>query len=171
VKRILLTGMSGTGKSAVIDELAARSYKAVDLDGNDYSEWVEFVNDPAIPGSPVEPDRDWVWREDRVQALLSTEDAALLFVSGSASNMGKFMSQFDHVILLSVPAEVILERLATRTSNSFGKRPEEVAHVLDTIETIEPLLRRAAGYEIDTRAALDSVVQAVLQISGEEGGV
>ena len=32
VKRILLTGMSGTGKSKVIGELAARGYKAVDAD-------------------------------------------------------------------------------------------------------------------------------------------
>jgi dephospho-CoA kinase len=164
VKRVLLTGMSGTGKSAVIGALAARGYKAVDLDGNDYSEWVAFVSDPSIPGTPVEPDRDWVWREDRVQELLSTEDADVLFVSGSASNMGKFIPQFDHVILLSAPAEVIVERLATRTSNSFGKRPEEVAHVLDTIETIEPLLRRAAGHEIDTRAALNDVVATVLRL-------
>ena len=32
MKRVLLTGMSGTGKSTVINELAARGYKAVDID-------------------------------------------------------------------------------------------------------------------------------------------
>ena len=32
MKRVLLTGMSGTGKSAVIRELAARGYKAIDGD-------------------------------------------------------------------------------------------------------------------------------------------
>jgi predicted ATPase len=32
MKRVLLTGMSGTGKSTVIKELAARGYKAVDTD-------------------------------------------------------------------------------------------------------------------------------------------
>jgi hypothetical protein len=32
MKRVLLTGMSGTGKSTVINELTARGYKAVDTD-------------------------------------------------------------------------------------------------------------------------------------------
>jgi predicted ATPase len=45
VKRVLLTGMSGTGKSTLIGELAARGYKAVDLDADEWSEWVdvEFI--------------------------------------------------------------------------------------------------------------------------------
>ena len=32
MKRVLITGMSGTGKSAVIQELASRGYPAHDLD-------------------------------------------------------------------------------------------------------------------------------------------
>ena len=32
MKRVLLTGMSGVGKSAVLEELAARGYKAADTD-------------------------------------------------------------------------------------------------------------------------------------------
>ncbi len=41
MKRILLTGMSGTGKSTVIAELATRGYKAVDADGDEFSQWME----------------------------------------------------------------------------------------------------------------------------------
>jgi dephospho-CoA kinase len=33
MKRVLLTGMSGTGKSSIIDRLVALGYRAVDLDG------------------------------------------------------------------------------------------------------------------------------------------
>jgi len=117
VKRVLLTGMSGTGKSTVIGELAARGYKAVDADCDEFSEWVAFSGDAGASESPVEPDRDWVWRADRIQDLLSTEDADVLFLSGCAQNMGKFLPQFDHVVLLRAPAEVIVERLGARTNN------------------------------------------------------
>jgi shikimate kinase len=168
MKRVLLTGVSGVGKSTVIDELAARGYKAVDVDDDQFSEWVTVVDDSDTAGTPVEPGRDWVWREDRIQELLSTEDTDVLFLSGCAPNMGQFLPQFDHVILLSAPPEVIVERLRTRTNNPYGKRPDEVARVLDLVETVEPLLRNAAGHEIDTSAALDDVVATVLRLTQSE---
>lgn len=164
MKRILLTGMSATGKSTVINELAARGYKAVDADCDEFSEWVEFTGDSSLFGSPVEVDRDWVWRVDRIQDLLSTEDTDVLFLSGCAENMRKFLPQFDHVILLSAPADVIVERLRVRAGNSYGKHPNEIARVLDLVEKVEPLLRRAAGYEIDTSACLEDVVATLLQL-------
>ena len=159
--------MSGTGKSSVIRELAGQGYKAMDADSPEYSEWVEVPGDTSVLGSPEWGSRDWVWREDRVQALLSTEDADVLFVSGCAANMGKFLPRFNHVVLLSAPAEVIVERLATRTTNTYGKRPEEVAGTLELIETIEPRLRRVADHEIDSSAPLDEVVAILLRIAGE----
>ena len=162
MKRILLTGMSGTGKSTVIGALAARGYKAVDADSDVFSAWVEVSDDAEVPGSPVEPDRDWVWHEDRMQDLLDTEDADVLFVSGCAPNMGKFLHQFDHVVLLRAPVDVIVARLGTRTNNPYGKHPDEVARVLQLLQTVEPLLRRAAGHEIDTSASLDEVVATLL---------
>jgi shikimate kinase len=164
MKRILLTGLSGTGKSTVIDELAARGYKAVDLDSEEYSEWIPYTPTSATD-IPVEPTRDWVWREDRVQELLLTNNADVLFVSGCAVNMGKFLSQFDHVILLSAPAQVIVDRLTNRTNNQYGKQPEEMERVLAQIETVEPLLREASGHEINTSAAIKEVIVRVLQIT------
>jgi shikimate kinase len=156
--------MSGTGKSTVIRELGRRGYKAVDADCDEFSEWVEVSGDVGASDSPVESGRDWVWREDRIQDLLSTEDADVLFLSGCAQNMGKFLSQFDHVVLLSAPPDVIVERLAVRTNNPYGKHPDQVARVLGLLETVEPLLRRAAGHEIDTGARLDDVVATVLRL-------
>ena len=164
MKRMLLTGMSGTGKSTVIGELAARGYKAVDADGDEFSHWVEVEGSADPFGSTVEVGRDWVWREDRIQDLLSTQDSEVLFLSGCAENMPKFFPQFDHIVLLSAPAEVIVRRLRSRTTNPYGKHPDEIARVLGLVESVEPLLRRVAGHEIDTSAPLEAVVAAILRL-------
>jgi shikimate kinase len=164
MKRILLTGMSGTGKTTLIGELVARGYKAVDADCDEYSEWVASTSTSSAVGSPVERGRDWVWREDRMHALLAIEDTGVLFVSGCAANMGQFLPQFDQVVLLSAPTDVIVERMATRTTNRYGKRLDEVARVLSLVDEVEPLLRRAAGVEIDTSAPLEEVVAILLRL-------
>lgn len=166
MKRILITGMSGTGKSTVIEALAARGYKAIDADAEGLSGMVDAPEDELTgPG----PGKDWVWREDRIQELLSTEDADILFVAGTSPNQGTFYPQFDHVILLSAPAEVIVERLSTRTNNPFGKRPGELERTLQILEDIEPLLRKGADHEVDTTAPVGDVVAAILRIAGEHG--
>ena len=150
---MLITGMSGTGKSTVLAALAARGYKTVDTD---YGDWHEWAN--GVEGG------DWVWREERIQALLSTEDAEALFVSGTVSNQHKFYPQFDHVVLLSAPTPVIVDRLARRTNNPYGKSPAELAEVLGYIETVEPLLRRGATAEVDTSWPVDEVVERIVRL-------
>ncbi len=138
MKRVLLTGMSGTGKSTLIRELAARGYKAIDTDTDDWSAWVDVTGAFEQFGSKAES--DWVWREDRIQCLLSTDDADVVFVSGCKTNQTKFYGQFDHIVLLSAPAQVIIERLAARTTNPYGKHPDELARVL-RLQRSEPSSR------------------------------
>ena len=150
MKRILLTGMSGTGKSTLIQELGARGYKSIDMDEPGWSEF--------------SADGDWIWREDRVAELLAVEDSEVLFISGCAENQVRFYPQFDHIILLSAPADVLVERLMTRTNNPYGKRPEELADVLFYVETVEPLLRRGATQEVDASAPLEKVLDTVLSL-------
>ncbi len=151
MKRILLTGMSGTGKSTLIAALAARGYAAVDMDEPGWSEHA--------------PDGDWVWREDRVQEFLDHAAGDALFVGGCATNQVRFYPQFDAIVLLSAPASVLIERLATRTNNPYGKRPDELAEVLGYLETVEPLLRRGATHEIDTSAPFEDVLATVLRVA------
>lgn len=169
MKCILITGISGVGKSSVIVELLQLGYKAVDLDQETYSEWVAVTDDSNTPGEPVEPDRDWVWQEGKVRTLLATEDANTLTVSGTAANMGQFLPEFNHVILLSAPADLIAQRLKGRTGNAYGKHPDEVARVLDLKHSVEPLLRKASGHEIVTTTPLQDVVDKVVEIIESDG--
>jgi broad-specificity NMP kinase len=81
VRRVLITGMSGTGKSSVIRELSRLGLRAIDTDWD--PEWER----PTAEG-------EWIWREDRIQALLADEDTDLLVVSACVSNQGRFYDSF-----------------------------------------------------------------------------
>jgi shikimate kinase len=151
VKRVLLTGMSGTGKSSVIHALAARGYQAIDADDG----WCE----PLADGRQR-------WREDAIERLLDTQDAEVLFVAGCEENQVRFHPRFDLIILLSAPAEVLAGRLASRTNNPFSKSPGELERVLADLRAVEPRLRSAADHEIRTTMPLNDVVTEVLRLAG-----
>jgi NAD(P)-dependent dehydrogenase (short-subunit alcohol dehydrogenase family) len=153
---VLVTGMSGTGKSAALAELARRGHRVVDTDYGGYSE--------EVPSSDA-GGSEQLWREDRIDALLDEDDDGALFISGCVSNQGTFYPRFDAVVLLSAPADVILARVGSRETNEFGKSDAERDRILDDLAKVEPLLRSGATAEIDTRVPLDEVVNALERIA------
>lgn len=166
MKRVLITGMSGTGKSAVVQELLARGYRAFDLDTPDWSHWVD--TDPSDPFTPAKG-KDWIWREDRVRALLSESTEGSLFISGCAENMSRLLPLIDLVILLSAPVDTIMERLKQRPIDGYGHTGDQREKVAYLTATIEPLLRRIADREIDTTRSVQATADEVLKISGRRG--
>lgn len=129
MSRILLTGMSGAGKTTLLDELARRGHRTVDTD---YDGW-------ELSGA--------LWDEPRMDELLDAHDAVV--VSGTAENQGRFYDRFEHVVLLSAPVEVLIERIARRTNNPYGQSEAQQADVRRHVREVEPLLRRGATLELD----------------------
>ena len=145
--RVLVTGMSGTGKSSALRALAAQGHRTVDTDSSRWSRW---------------EGTDWIWREDTMSSLLATNDT--VFVAGCKSNQGRFYPRFHHIVLLSAPASVLLARIAARTDNPYGKSPAERAEILANLAAVEPLLRATCTLEIDATAPLDDVVRQLAEL-------
>jgi shikimate kinase len=129
--------------------LRVRGHRTVDTDTDGWCRWVRLPD-----GS-----RDWVWREQAMTDLLANHDQGNLFLAGCKTNQGEVYPLLDHVVLLSAPAEVLLARIAERTNNPYGKRPEERTAILHHLATVEPLLRESASMEIDATAPIERVVQ------------
>jgi adenylate kinase family enzyme len=155
VRRVLVTGMSGTGKSAALAELAKRGFEVVDTDVGGWTEWSD-------------EEGGYVWREARVAELLDRERDVSLYVSGTVSNQGRFYSHFDAVVLLSAPTDVLLRRIESRITNSHGKSADERALVLEHLAEVEPLLRATCTHELDASRPLEEVVAQLAAIGGTD---
>ena len=139
--RVLLTGMSGAGKTSVLDELRRREWLTVDTD---YDGW-------ELP--------DGTWDEERMATLLATEPDVV--VSGTVSNQGRFYDRFEHVVLLSAPVEVLLERVSRRTNNPYGTTEQQRSEIVEYTRSVEPRLRATATVELDGRRPVSELADVV----------
>jgi broad-specificity NMP kinase len=144
MSNVLVTGMSGTGKSSALAELGRRGYRVVDTGEQGWREYHEVI------GSSDELHRgEWLWVEERITGLLNSDDGRSLFIEGCVRNQSKFYDRFNAVVLLSAPADVILDRVTRRTTNNYGQTPLERAMILDDLARVEPLLREGCTHELD----------------------
>jgi shikimate kinase len=157
MRRILVTGMSGTGKSSVLEKLRLLGFQTVDTDERDWTEWSEA-------------DGGYVWREERIAELLADDEGPSLYVSGTVSNQDRFYDRFDAVVLMCAPADVLLSRIENRTTNPYGKTAAQRDLVLRHLAEIEPLLRRTCTHEIDATQPLAEVVAQLAEL-GREGSI
>lgn len=133
--------MSGAGKSTVLRELARRGHQTIDTD---YDGWT-------LP--------DGRWDETRMAALLAARDEVV--VSGTVENQGVFYHRFDHIVLLSAPLAVLLERVTTRSNNPYGRTAAHRAEIERYVDEVGPLLRRGATVELDSRRPVDELTDIV----------
>ena len=142
--RVLLTGMSGAGKTSVLDELRRRGHLAVDTD---YDGWVSS---------------NGRWDEPRMDQLLASTSSVV--VSGTVENQIDFYDRFEHVVLLSAPLDVLIQRVSSRTNNPYGGAAEQRAEIAEYVETVEPRLRRGATVELDGRRPVSELADAIEEL-------
>lgn len=154
---MLVTGMSGSGKSTALAGLSRRGHRVVDTDEPG---WIVEAH---TAGGP-EP----VWDLEQIKTLIDGHQTGCLFIAGCVANQGLVYDRFDAVVLLSAPADVILDRVADR-ANPFGSTAEDRTKIANDLAAFEPLLRAGCDREIVTTAPVDEVVATLEQIASAAG--
>lgn len=149
---VLLTGMSGVGKSTALVGLADCGWGTVDADE------AVLVDEHA--------DRTAL-RLAELRAVLGQAPAGRPFaVAATGEGQGELYPLVDHVVLLTAPWPVLADRLVARTGNDFGKGPGEADRVRADQEAYEPLIRAGADLVLDTSALTpDEVVGRIAALA------
>jgi len=136
VSLIAVCGIPGAGKSTVSAHLKAIGLDAWDTDEDGFADWREG-------GSklPVAEPADWhdeeatrgieyCVRRDRVEELRRRAVGKIVYLCGFAGGEDEYRDLFDLMILIAVDNDTLSHRLATRTTNNYGKAAHERESIL-----------------------------------------
>lgn len=168
---VWVTGVSGSGKSSVCASLKALGHRAVDADWEGYNRWVhrhtrEVVRDPPypVPSGWLET-YGWEIDPERVVTLAEEVKPTVALLFGSVENEVKVWDYFDLVICLVIDEETLGHRLAARTTNPFGKHPDQLAAALLWNQTMEARYCRYGAAIIDATRPLEAVAEDVVALA------
>lgn len=159
---VLITGLSGVGKSSVLEPLRERGWRVVDADEDG------LVDE--------HPDRTDLRLAELDAILRHPHDGRPLAVAAAGEGQQELYPLVDHVVALTAPWPVLEERLASRNTNPFGQDPVERERVRTDLETFGPLILRGADLVIDTsEETVEQVAARIDELRGptadtDEGG-
>jgi hypothetical protein len=165
---VWVTGNSGVGKSTVCALLKSLGELALDADWEGYSHWVDRTSGQVAADPPYPVPAGWLerfaWRISRakVEALATRARDKTAFLCGSAENEVDVRDLFDLVVCLVADNQTLRDRLQGRTTNAFGKNPEELAAALGANDSAESAYRRLGATIIDGRRPAAEATSAIL---------
>lgn len=165
--KILITGVAGTGKSTVLQELQKRNFSGLGIDETPgLSYWVNKqhgfqIVERADFTEEFLAEHDWICDVDLVEAIL-TNSSKPVFLCGSADNIEHCMKLCDMVFLLQCPVEVSLERIISRVGNKYGKSEAAQAALRSYQQVYNEQCLALGAISIDATQPVEKVVEDML---------
>jgi len=136
--KYLITGVAGTGKTAVTDELARRGWRAYSTDEMPEVTQLEDLRTGEFmvkDGRPIDFKKyGWNWQEAGLTKLLAR--AEKVFIGASVSNLHDFCHLFESIFVLSLDEATLKDRLSSRDKDDdYGKHPDDLARIFQVMET------------------------------------
>ncbi|MEI7810745.1 MAG: AAA family ATPase [bacterium] len=168
MKKIYITGISGTGKSAIAEELNKKGIYTIDVDSDKHNlcswknkETKENVYFEYGMGLDWMEDHGWYCDIEKLKGMLNVPEDIIVVV-GLTTNQNEYLNLFDKVFLLQCSEETFLNRLKTRTSNDFGKHPLEENYILNMYKDLEKDLIEKGAIAINAEGPIETVVGSII---------
>lgn len=164
--KYLITGVAGSGKSAIAKELRRRGYAAYDTEvGFSY-----YVNKHSREKAvyPANPNLQWYDAHERVfdekilENLFKKHADETLFICSITANQKKYYSEFDKIFLLTAPDKILAKRIEQRTDNHFGKHPLELQRIISRHQDFDEELKAVGAEVIDSTRPIQEVANHIL---------
>ncbi|MEK7542552.1 MAG: AAA family ATPase [Patescibacteria group bacterium] len=169
-KAILVTGVTGSGKSVVSEYLNNLGYEAYDIEEIE-GMFAMYRKDTkeVFEGYENTPEKiknaDWICDVGKLKELLNKQKSDLAFYCGVASNMDDIIPLFDKMILLKADSETIMKRLASREgTDKMGATEESREMVLDWKDWWESEIEKKGAIVIDANGSVEDVTRRILDI-------
>ncbi len=162
--------MSGVGKSTIREELQKRGFEAHDTDEDDITTWHNNKTGQPTHRPDAIEDRTKEWYEDhnwmmsltKVQELAKLAMKKPIFLCGITSNDKDLWDLFDKAICLTVDEATLKHRLVTRTTNDFGKSPDELANILSWHKESEENYKKMGAIMLDATQPPFRIVNQII---------
>ncbi len=168
--KILITGMSGTGKSTLGKSLKNAGYTVHDIENIPGM----FTTTDSRTGeiltkwdtNNVEQIRYLIFacNKEKLSELIAKEASDLSFYCGTATNILDIIPLFDKVILLQASPETIRHRLSTRTTHDFARSPEMQEWIIEIKKSFEEGLIENGAIVINADSSLEETTQKVFNV-------
>lgn len=167
-----VTGVPGTGKSAVQKELTQQGYEAFDIDGSRFGGPVNKATGKSTTVPPIEQrSADWFdqheWRVSRpaIEELKESSAGKNVYLCGTATTENLVWDLFDKILYLNIDENTLKTRIANREDNDFGKTDDELQLILERYRTAQENLGNLAVTIIDATSPIEDVIRAVIKES------
>ena len=173
--KTLITGIAGTGKSTIVQELNKHGVEAIDLhDIPNLFFWEDIRTKQVVEYSKNHP-LDWFENVERLcnidmlKNILNQYENIVMAGTTGGPNQKEFLSLFDKIILLQTNPETLIYRMETRNNKSgFGKTKAEQEDNIKWQKEFDPQLLSYGAIPVNTEGLIDDVIEKIIKIIREE---
>ena len=167
MKKFFITGISGSGKSSVLEKINEKGFSVIDIDSvGGLCKWIH-----------VDTQREEKWSHGMTEgwykshkyicdkkklSLLIASSKSDVFVAGLPSNRRDLLELFDKVFFLQCKEDTSLKRIKERISHDFGKHVLEQENLLSWYKDFEADMLNRGAISINTDRPLVNVAEDIL---------